>query len=134
MNALLTWGFVPLFIAGAFRFVYTDLNEVAWYDIHFISDVELVIYGICVALALVSFWHNFVRERCPFCRAVDPDVIDENEIDRFVGTKRVNGTDGMGRSTTHHVSTTFAKVEYHYACQNPDCTREWHKVVKREVC
>jgi hypothetical protein len=65
--------------------------------------------------------------------SVSPHFIGEKEIERFVGTKQVNGRDGEGRTTVHHVSTTFARLEYHYVCSNAACTFRWHDVRKREV-
>ena len=133
MNIVLTWAFLPLLFAVAYRFFFAEASQIPWYHFQYMSTFELYLYTVCIVLGLVSVWHNFVRDRCPQCRAVNPEFLGEREIDRFVGSKKVHGKDGQGRTTTHHVSTTFARLEYHYSCSSSDCRAKWHTLVKREV-
>lgn len=133
MNFVLTWAFVPLILALAFRFILTELHAVPWYDTAFLTSFELYSYSISLALAFISLWHNCLRDRCPDCRTLKPRLTHEKEIERFIGTKKVSGRDGQGRTTMQHVSTTFARMEYHYTCSNAHCRSRWFHVGKREV-
>lgn len=133
MNQFLKWAFLPLIIAIFLRIVFNEINALTWYDISIYSTFEIYLYGVLLALGLVSLWHNFLRHRCPQCRTLNPTLVGEEEIDRFIGHKEVFGKDGQGRRTTQHVSTTFARINSRYLCLNPDCSYKWNMQHKREI-
>jgi hypothetical protein len=133
MNAILNWGAFPIVVVALVRALLNRVNGLPWYDFQLINGAEIYVWGACFILALASIWHLGLRHRCPECRSVNPHFLGSKEIDRFVGTKKVSGRDGEGRTTTHHVSTTFAKVENAYSCSNPGCGAKWNTFGKHEV-
>jgi hypothetical protein len=133
MDQFLKLAWLPLAVAVLVTVLFNWLTGAPWYDVAGMGAVGVGIVGVCIGLALLSFWHHGWREKCPVCQSTNPSLMREKEIDRFVGSKQVNGTDGQGRTTTHHVSTTFAKIECHYTCSSAACRHAFKRVRKREV-
>jgi hypothetical protein len=130
MNKILNHLYAPLFLAAGLRWLFTSASGVEFTDFHYMYPQEVWVDLISAGLAAVCFWHYFVRPRCPNCRGTNVHFLRSQEVDRFVGSKKVTGTDGKGRSTTSHVSTTFVKLDNFYSC--PDCNHGWSERVKRE--
>jgi hypothetical protein len=130
MNKLLNHLYVPLALAAGLRWLFTNTNGVSFFGTGHMYPFEGWVDMISLGLAAICFWHHFVRLRCPNCRSTEAQFQGSKEVDRFVGTKKMTGTDGKGRSTTSHVSTTFVKIDSYYTCVN--CTHEWSVRVKRE--
>lgn len=94
-----------------------------------------------VAWAIGAFYWYFLKP-CPQCsQRFYRQYLGEEEIDRWVGTKKVevsiktkdrkfNNMVETGKRT-EHVSTTYVKIRRFYCCKY--CGYEWNKVVKKEM-
>ena len=130
MNKFLSFAFIPAVLIFVYRFFLASHYGTEWSDY---GPIEGKFYLACGVLFALSFWHLLVRNRCPECRAVSPHFLRRDEVDRFVGSKKVNGTDGKGRSTTSHVSVTYAKMHTRFRCANRNCEHVWVRASKHEV-
>lgn len=86
-------------------------------------------------LFLGVLWHIFGRHRCPECNSLDVDLIDSEEIDRWIGSKQVETKIGEKHSgeaiyRKDHVTVTFIKVRRQYKCNT--CGNCWHEDSKEE--
>jgi hypothetical protein len=131
MNTFLNFAFIPLIVVTAFRYFFALRHGIDWLDFRTLNAAEIYVFIFCGCLAALSFWHHAIRARCPSCKSTCLDVLSENEIDRFVGSKEVTGKDGQGRATRHHVSVTFAKLQRQNRCRS--CGNQWQTLLKREL-
>ena len=131
MEKILDFVFVPALVVIIYRCIVHAYFGVAWTDWNALEGYVCIGAGI---FAVLWFWHRFIRRRCSECHQTSPWEVGSKEIERFIGAKKVRGTDGKGRTTTSHVSVTFAKIQHNYKCRNKNCDNEWVEVSKREVC
>lgn len=131
MNNFLKFAWLPLGMWGLYRTILNLVWKVDAFAFQSYSKTELEVVAICFFFAMVSFWHNIIRARCPNCRGVDHGIVGEEEVDRFIGSKEVSGTDGKGRTTKNHVSVTYRKMKNRHRCKS--CQHTWYSHVNREM-
>jgi hypothetical protein len=127
MNAFLNFGFLLLPVAIATRYFSVQRWGINFFDIRYLQQWEMAFYGAAALWFALSFWNYFVRVRCTNCRSAKVARMRSDEVDRWVGTKKVTENLGNGKSTQRTVSTTFVKIAHRYACLICD-----HRFVREE--
>jgi len=94
------------------------------------SNRTWIVLAIVAAALGAWVWNKFIRLRCARCKSTNIDTLAVNEVDRWRGTKQVSERNSRG-TNTRHVSTTYVKNEYHYACR--DCGEDWLRRKKEEL-
>lgn len=123
-------GFIAIVIAVIVRFgmsYFTGTNFLSYVDTQL---WEKIIIGCCIALFCVSVWHTFLRRRCPECNSTSYHLMDDEELDRWLGTKKVSERTASGKTKTRHVQTTYVKMKREYLCN--DCHHKWVEIDKEE--
>ncbi|TVZ37325.1 hypothetical protein P886_1666 [Alteromonadaceae bacterium 2753L.S.0a.02] len=131
MNKLLNAGILFLPVPFIVRFGIISGSEVPFFQIATFQTWEKIVYLICLLLACTAFWNLFFRRRCPLCKQFDYRLTGSEEVDRWVGTKRVRERLDDKRSVMRTVSTTFVKIKNAYHCEK--CQHDWTELVKREL-
>lgn len=94
------------------------------------SSREIGLILIILVLFWFWTWNRFIRIRCRDCKSPKVRTIGEEELGRWVGTKRVREDTGSGTVVKRTVSTTFTEMERSYLCENCGC--KWTRVTKEE--
>ena len=90
-------------------------------------DYVYIILGI---VALIVIWHLFLRNRCPQCNSTNVNLINKEELDRWLGKKQVTEKLASGKTKTRYVQVTFVKNRYTYKCE--DCGHIWSETKEEE--
>lgn len=122
-------GWVALGLSLLVRFVWTWMHDADFASFKYVQEWELWLYGISVAWFCLSIWNVFIRTRCPKCDSANVSYRGTEELDRWVGTKKVTESMGNGKTASRAVSTTFEKVREHYNCI--DCGHPFAGPVKQ---
>ncbi|WP_407852818.1 hypothetical protein [Burkholderia gladioli] len=131
MDKFLNYSLIGVPLSLAIRFFWSSHTGVDFSDFSSLENWELYFYGASLLLAVIWFWNIAIRTRCPKCRSTNAAFLGEEEIDRWVGTKKVSEKLSNGQSTKRSVSTTFERVRLLYECV--DCRHGWtSSPIKRE--
>lgn len=80
------------------------------------------------------FWNKFLRRRCPNCKSTSYDFLGEEELDRWIGTKKVKESTTLpsGKSMTRirEIPTTYVEIKRYFKCHN--CGYQWFEISKEE--
>lgn len=131
MGKLLNVGYIAIIIAGIVRYLVAKNSGIPFFETSFLQEWELWFYGASVFWFLLAFWHTFIRRRCPKCRSYEYSFNGSEEIDRWVGSKKVREKVGKDTYAERHVTTTFAKIRSDFHCLK--CGKSWSETVKQEV-
>jgi hypothetical protein len=130
MNQILNFSWLSLLISAAIRFFWSSAHGEEFLQVSGIETWELYVYGISLLLSALSIWHLFFRRRCRQCRSPNVSFRGSEEVDRWVGTKKVREKLSNGQYTTRSVSTTFVRLHQYYGCF--DCQHSWAESLERE--
>ena len=89
-----------------------------------------IVVGMIAAAVAAWGWNRFIRNRCPKCKSTSINLVNEQEIDRWRGSKRVTETHSRG-TNTRHVSATYVRTQFDYRCKH--CHQEWTKTRQEEL-
>lgn len=75
-----------------------------------------------------------MRRRCPNCKSTSYDFLGEEELDRWIGTKKVKESTTLpsGKSMTRirEIPTTYVEIKRYFKCHN--CGYQWFEISKEE--
>jgi len=126
-------GYVVLAIVIAeiiIRFITSSATNTKIFEWVSIPIWEKWVIGVTAAFFCIWFWNKFIRRRCPQCRSTVYNLMGENEVDRWLGTKQVTEKLASGKTETRSINTTFVKIQRLYKCN--DCGHVWSEISKEE--
>lgn len=101
------------------------------------SRQDQILLASLVLFTFSALIQSFIRRRCPDCGETNPHRVSSNEVDRWIGSKKVieRTHSGSGRNrrekVTHkEISVTFAKIQTCYQCK---CGSSWIEEQKIEL-
>lgn len=130
MNKLLNSGFVFLAIALIIRFAISYFSNDSFTHIAQMADWEKWFYGFAIVMFSISFWHQVIRRRCPDCRSTEHAALGTEEIDRWVGIKKVTENIGNGKTRERHLNVTRIKTRSFFKCGQ--CEKQWSETKEHE--
>jgi len=130
MDKIFNLGFVFILAAAAIRYFISQEGGFIFLDLKSLLQWEVWLYGISVAWFILAFWNVLIRRRCPKCKVVKYSLNSSEEIDRWIGTKKVREKVGENSYGDRNVTTTFIKIKNIYKCLI--CSHMWSEMVKRE--
>ena len=131
MGKLLNTGYIAIIVAGVVRYLMARNSGMPFFEMSMLQKWELWFYGASIFWFLLAFWNTFIRRRCPECRSSEYSFNGSEEIDRWVGSKKVREKVGKDTYADRHVTTTFAKIRSDFQCLK--CGNSWSEAVKQEV-
>lgn len=101
------------------------------------SRQDQLLLAVLILFLSVALIQGFIRRRCPDCGEINPHRVSSNEVDRWIGSKKVverthSGTGQNRREKVTHkeISVTFAKIQTCYQCK---CGSSWIEERKIEL-
>lgn len=77
-------------------------------------------------------WQKFIRRKCKNCKSLNYQLIDEEEIDRWMGDKQVPVKNSKGEVIRQEsITVTYAKIKNTYECS--DCHYQWEEIKQSEL-
>ncbi|MFB2927590.1 hypothetical protein [Aeromonas hydrophila] len=131
MSKFFNFGFIAIIISAITRYYFSTTTGFNFLQIKTFQNWEMWMYAISIAWFILALWNVFVRRRCPRCQDYAYSYEGSEEIDRWVGSKKVRERVGKDTYADRHVTTTFAKVRHEYRCSN--CGHQWAELVKEEL-
>ncbi|MEV3818087.1 hypothetical protein RI537_18475 [Aeromonas salmonicida] len=131
MSKFYNFGFIAIIISALIRYYIATINGVNFLQIKTFQNWEMWFYAISIVWFILAFWNVFVRRRCPRCQDYEYSYEGSEEIDRWVGSKKVREKVGKDTYADRHVTTTFAKIRNDYRCSS--CGHPWSETTKEEL-
>jgi len=131
MGKILNLGFIAIIIAGISRYLISQKLGAPFFDIENYEEKELWLYGISIFWFLLAYWNTIIRRRCPKCKSVKYIFNGAEEVDRWVGSKKVREKVGKDTYANRSVPTTYVKMKKSFQCSA--CNNPWSETVKQEI-
>lgn len=130
MNTFLNSGFILLPTAVVIRLAISYFSNTEFMKLEQMADVEKWFYAATIMMFALSFWHQFIRRRCPSCNSTEYIKLGAEEIDRWMGIKKVTESLGNGKSRQRHINVTRIKTRSFFKCDQ--CENEWDEISVHE--
>jgi hypothetical protein len=131
MSKFYNFGFIAIIIAALTRYYLSTTYGVSFLQIKTFQNWEVWTYAISIIWLILAFWNVAIRRRCPNCGSYAYSYEGSEEVDRWVGTKKVREKVGDNSFADRHVTTTFAKIRHDYRCSS--CGHQWSEMTKEEL-
>lgn len=130
MNNVLKFSFAPFIICCIVRWFASKAIGAHLLDFRTFTEWENWLYAISAGLFALSFWHNFIRNKCPRCKSYDVTYLGEEEYNLAHRVKKVNERDNNGNSVTRSLNVTYALLHHYHSCD--ECNYKWKTKAERE--